>query len=91
MNQRPQHKTRHTEPDRNESGECIGTGDKFLKRTSIAQVLRSIIDKLNFKGLKSFYEAKDTINRTKWQPAERERFSLTTHLTVTNFGNIERT
>ena len=42
MYQRPQHKTRYTEPDRRESRglECIGTED-FLNRTQITQVLRS--------------------------------------------------
>ena len=45
--------------------EKIGTGDNFLNRTSIAQALRLEINKWVLMKLKSFYEAKDTINMTK--------------------------
>jgi hypothetical protein len=48
--------------------EHIGTGHNFLNRTPTAQALRSTINNL-FK-LKSFYKAKETINRTKGQPSK---------------------
>jgi hypothetical protein len=46
--------------------EHIGTGENFLNRPLRAQVLRSTIEKWNLLKLKSFYKAKDTVNRTKW-------------------------
>ena len=39
----------------------------------MAQVLRSTIDKWDLMKLKSFCKAKDTVNRTKWQPTDWER------------------
>jgi hypothetical protein len=60
---------------------CIGTGEHFLNRIPMAQALRSIIDKQDFLKLKRFYKAKDTINRTKLQPKNWERSSLTLHST----------
>ena len=45
--------------------ESIGTGF-LLSRTSVAQALRSTIDKLELIKLKSFCQAKDIVNRTKW-------------------------
>jgi hypothetical protein len=53
--------------------ECVGTGDKCLNRTSIAQALMSTIGKWDLMKLNSFCKAKDTINRTKWQPTEWEK------------------
>jgi hypothetical protein len=53
--------------------EHIGTGDNFLNRTPIAEVLRSTIDKWDFIKLKSFCKAKNTVNRTKQQPTDWER------------------
>jgi hypothetical protein len=44
---------------------CSGTGEIFLNRTPIAQILRSTIDKWDLMKLKSFCKAKDTVNRTK--------------------------
>jgi hypothetical protein len=55
MDQRPQHKTRYTEPDRKEVGntfEYIGIGNYFLIKTPIAQVLRSTISKWDLMKLK---------------------------------------
>ena len=46
--------------------EYIGGGD-VLNRTP---TLRSTINKLDLMKLKSFCKAKDTIQRTKWQPKE---------------------
>ena len=48
-------------------------GDNFLKRTPMAQALSSTINKWDLMKLKSFCKAKDTINRTNWQPAEWEK------------------
>ena len=45
--------------------ELIGTGDNFLNRTPMAQVLTSRINKWYFLKLKSFCKSKDTVNRTK--------------------------
>jgi hypothetical protein len=45
MDQRHQQKSRYTEPDRRETGEFLGTRENFLNRTSIAQALRSTINK----------------------------------------------
>ena len=47
MDERPQHKTRYTNSNRTESGEksCTrGTGDNFLNRIPMVQVIRSIIN-----------------------------------------------
>ena len=53
--------------------EIIGRGDNFLNRTPIAQALRSTINKWDLMKLKSFCKAKDTVNRTKWQPTDWEK------------------
>ena len=47
--------------------ECGGRGDNVLSRTWIAQTVRWTINKQDLMKLKSFYKAKDTINRTKQQ------------------------
>jgi hypothetical protein len=52
--------------------EHICTGDKFLNRTSIAQALRSTIDKWHLMKLQSFYNAKDIVNRTNQKPTDWE-------------------
>jgi hypothetical protein len=51
----------------------IGTGGKFLNRTPMAYALRSRIDKCYLIKLQSFCKAKDTVNRTKWQPTDWEK------------------
>jgi hypothetical protein len=48
----------------------MGTGDNFLNRSPIAYVLRSRIHKPNLIKLQSFFKAKDTVNRPKWQPTD---------------------
>ena len=51
--------------------EDMGTGEKFLNRTSIAYALRSRIDKWDLIKLQSVCKAKDTVKnvkRTKRQP-----------------------
>jgi hypothetical protein len=42
----------------------------FLNRTPMAQALRSRIDKWDLMKMKSFCKAKDTVNKTNWQPIE---------------------
>ena len=52
-------------------GTCLkhmGTGEKFLNRTPMAYALRSRIDKWDLIKLQSF-----TVNKTKWQPTDREK------------------
>ena len=53
-----------------DSLEPIGTGENFLNRTPMTQALRSTIDKWDLMKLKSFCKAKDTVNRTNWQPTD---------------------
>jgi hypothetical protein len=56
-------------------------GDKFLKRTPSAQTLRSTNNKWDLMKLKSFYKAKDSINKAKWQATKWEKYTPTLHLT----------
>jgi hypothetical protein len=51
----------------------MGTVEHFLNRTPIAYVLRSRIDKWDLIKLQSFCKAKDTVNKTKWQPTDWEK------------------
>jgi hypothetical protein len=53
--------------------EDMGTGEKFLKRTTMAYAVRSRIDKWDLIKLQSFCKAKDTLNRTKQQPTNWEK------------------
>jgi len=46
----------------------MGTGEIFLKRTLMAYSLRSRINKWDHIKLQSFYKARDTVIRIKWQP-----------------------
>jgi hypothetical protein len=48
----------------------MGTEEKLLNRTPMANALRSTIDKWGLIKLQSFYKAKDTVNRTKQQPTD---------------------
>ena len=52
--------------------EHMGTEEKFLNRIPMAYALRIRINKWDFIKLQSFYKAKDTLNRTKWQPTDCE-------------------
>ena len=65
-----------TEEKVRKSLEHIGTGEKFLNRTPMAYVLRSRIDKWDLMESQIFHKAKDTVNRTKWQPTDWEKKSL---------------
>ena len=51
--------------------EHVGTGERF--RTPMAYALRTRIDKWHLIKLQSFCNAKDTVNRTKWQPTNWEK------------------
>ena len=51
----------------------ISTGKFFLNKTLMARVVRATIDKWDLLKLKSFCKAKDTVNRTIWQPADWEK------------------
>jgi hypothetical protein len=53
--------------------ELIGTGGKFLKRTAMAQALRSRIDKWDLMKLESFCKAKEIVNMTNQQPMDWEK------------------
>jgi hypothetical protein len=53
--------------------ENIGMGENFLNTTSMAQSLRSTIDKWDLIKLQSFCKAKDTVIRTKWQCIDWEK------------------
>ena len=70
--------------------EHIFTGENYLNRTPIAYALRSSIDKWNLLKLKSFLKAKDSVNRTKQQPADWENNLVILHLKEAN-TNIQRT
>jgi hypothetical protein len=51
----------------------MGTGEKFLNRTTMACAVRSSIVKWDLIKLQSFCKAKDTINKTKRPPTDWER------------------
>jgi hypothetical protein len=51
----------------------MGTGEKFLNRTSMACAVRSRIDKWDLMKLQSFCKAIDTVNKTKMPPTDWER------------------
>ena len=56
--------------------ELIDIGDNFLIRTPIAQTWRSTTDQWELIKLQSFCKAKDTVNRTKWQPTDSEKIFI---------------
>ena len=60
--------------------ERMGTGEIFLIRSPIAYALRSRIDKWDLIKWQSFCKAKDTVNRTKWQPEIGKRSLPILHL-----------
>ena len=51
----------------------MGTGGKFLNRTAMACAVKSRIDKWDLIKLQSFCKVKDTVNKTKRPPTDRER------------------
>jgi hypothetical protein len=54
--------------------EDMGTGGKFLNRTTMDCAVRSRIDKWDLIKLQSFCKAKDNFNKTKRPPTDWERF-----------------
>ena len=77
MDQRPQHISSCTEPLEEKVGgtlEQIGIGDCFLNITPVAQTLRSTISEWDLLKLRSFCKAKDTVDKTKRQPTDWEKF-----------------
>jgi hypothetical protein len=46
----------------------MGTGEKFLNRIPMAYALKSRTNKWDLIKFQSFCKAKETVNRTKWQP-----------------------
>ena len=53
--------------------EFMGTKENFLKGTPMTYALRSRIDKWDLIKLQRFCKSKDTVNRTKVQPADLEK------------------
>lgn len=53
--------------------EHVGIGENFLNRTPMTQTVISTIDKWDLMKLKNFCEAKDNVNRTKWQLTDWEK------------------
>jgi hypothetical protein len=56
-----------------ESLEHMGTGQNFLNRTPMVYALRSTNEKWDLIKFQSICKAKDTANRTKWQPTDWEK------------------
>jgi hypothetical protein len=48
----------------------MGTGENFLKRTSMAYAVRSRIAKWDLLKLQNFCKEKDSVNKTKRQPID---------------------
>ena len=53
--------------------EHIVTGNNFLKRITMSQALRLIIDKWALIILEGLYKAKDIFHRIQWQPTDWEK------------------
>jgi hypothetical protein len=79
---RPSVKDLHIKPDAlslieekvEKSLEHMGTEEMFLNRTPMAYALRSTIDKWDLIKLQSFCKARYTVNRTKQQHTDWEKF-----------------
>jgi hypothetical protein len=67
----------------------MSTGEKFLKRTSMACAVRSRIDKWDLTKLQSFCKAKDTVNKSKRQPRDWEKVFNNPKSNMGLFSNIE--
>jgi hypothetical protein len=50
----------------------MGTGGKFLNRTTMPCAVRSRINRWDLIKLQSFFKAKDTVNKTKRKPTDWE-------------------
>jgi hypothetical protein len=82
MDQEHPHKARYTESHGRKSGEELQTywhKGKFPDQNrsgTVAQALRSTIDKWDLIKLKSLSEANDTVNRTKGKVTDWEKETL---------------
>ena len=73
MDQVCPHKTRYAESNRRQSVEdprILEHRGNFLNGKTMAYVLRSTINKWDLIKLKSFWKAKDFVNRRKWEPTK---------------------
>jgi hypothetical protein len=73
VDQGPPHKTRNTEIYRGESEKPQRYREILMDRTAMACAVTSRFDKWYLIKLQSFYEAKDTVNKTKRAPTVWER------------------
>ena len=84
MDQRPLYKTGYTETNRTESRKELRThrhSGNFPEQNTNGYALRSRIDKWDLMKLQSFCKAKDTVNRTKQQPADwKNIFTILTNI-----------
>ena len=67
VDQASQHKTTYNVSTRRESG---SRAEEFLNKNSMAQALRSRIDKWDLMKCESFCKAKAIVNRTNLQPTD---------------------
>ena len=51
----------------------MDTGEKIFNGTPIAYALKTRIDKWDLTKLQRLCKAKDTVNKTKWQPKDWEK------------------
>jgi hypothetical protein len=54
----------------------MGKGKIFLNKIAMAFAGRSRIDKCDLIKLQSFCKAKDTVNKTKWQPTDWKKIFM---------------
>ena len=59
----------------------IGMGKNFMSKTPKAVATKAKIDKRDLIKLKTFFTAKETINRVNQQPTEWEKILPSTYLT----------
>ena len=93
MDQRPQHKTNHTnliEEKVGRSLEHIGTGDHFRNTTPVAQTLRRTINKWDLLKLKSF--CKEGHGQQEMDSLQNGKRSYHPHIRQrSDLQNIQRT
>jgi hypothetical protein len=66
----------------------LGTGGNFLNRTPMAYSLRSTTDKWYLIKFQSFCKAKNTVNRTKLQPTDWDKISISNRGLISNIYNV---
>jgi hypothetical protein len=85
-----------TEKKVGKSHEHMVRGENFLNRTPIAYALRPRIDKRVLIKLQSFFKAKGTVNRTKWQSTDLYQSFIQSRANIqyiqrTQEGRLQRT